>query len=162
MQGFPEALFVHLLKVMVHPNNETRVGAHKIFVVLLTSNFGIRHETALMRRGFHLEPKNWHADVAAAPKSIATLLDKLRKGNDFFQLDEHVGDGIDVCKEKNAAEEKKQVVAQKTSSSLTRISSIIDKAAGSTGLTLAVRNYVRGCLRPHLHLCILLFPFIVL
>lgn len=32
---FPEALFHHLLPAMVHPDHETRIGAHRIFSVVL-------------------------------------------------------------------------------------------------------------------------------
>lgn len=35
LQAFPEALFHQLLKAMVHPDRETRVGAHRIFSVVL-------------------------------------------------------------------------------------------------------------------------------
>lgn len=34
-QAFPEALFHQLLLAMVHPDHETRVGAHRIFSVVL-------------------------------------------------------------------------------------------------------------------------------
>ncbi|XP_039116167.1 protein SEMI-ROLLED LEAF 2-like isoform X2 [Dioscorea cayenensis subsp. rotundata] len=34
-KAFPEALFHQLLKAMVHPDRETRVGAHRIFSVVL-------------------------------------------------------------------------------------------------------------------------------
>jgi len=35
LQAFPEALFHQLLPAMVHPDHETRVGAHRIFSVVL-------------------------------------------------------------------------------------------------------------------------------
>lgn len=35
LQAFPEALFHQLLLAMVHPDHETRVGAHRIFSVVL-------------------------------------------------------------------------------------------------------------------------------
>lgn len=34
-QAFPESLFHQLLPAMVHPDHETRVGAHRIFSVVL-------------------------------------------------------------------------------------------------------------------------------
>ncbi|KAJ6756298.1 putative EXPRESSED-RELATED [Salix purpurea] len=37
---FPEALFHQLLPAMVHPDHETRVGAHRIFSVVLVPIFG--------------------------------------------------------------------------------------------------------------------------
>uniref|UniRef100_A0A7N0VMA9 ARM repeat superfamily protein n=1 Tax=Kalanchoe fedtschenkoi TaxID=63787 RepID=A0A7N0VMA9_KALFE len=136
-QGFPEALFVYLLKVMVHPNVEKRIGAHRIFVVLLTANFNVRHETASLKCDFHLEPRNWQADTASARSSICTLLEKLRKEKDCVQAAKHIGDCVDVCKEKNVIDEKKQMRTQKSSSILYKVNSIIDKAAGSTGLCVA-------------------------
>lgn len=35
MQAFPEALFYQLLLVMVYPDKETRIGAHRVFSVVL-------------------------------------------------------------------------------------------------------------------------------
>ncbi|CAM8969105.1 unnamed protein product [Rhodiola kirilowii] len=130
-QGFPEALFIHLLKVMEHPKVETRIGAHRIFIVLLTANFNIQHATASLRPGFHHELRKWQAETAAAHSTIATLLEKLRKEKDGGQVDNRIGEGVDTCEEKNAVDDKKQ----KSSYSLYKISSIIDKTADSAGLS---------------------------
>ncbi|KAL9660108.1 hypothetical protein QQ045_024919 [Rhodiola kirilowii] len=133
-QGFPEALFVHLLIVMVHPNIQTRLGAHRIFGVLLTANFESEHETASLRYGFHHQPKNWQVDTEAAHNSISTLLEKLRKEKDSVQAGKHNGGCVDSCNEKVLVGEKKQMHTQK-SSSLYKVSSFIDKTSGAVGLS---------------------------
>ncbi|CAM8888674.1 unnamed protein product [Rhodiola kirilowii] len=141
-QGFPEAIFVHLLKVMVHPNIQTRLGAHRIFGVLLTANFESEHETASLRYGFHHQPKNWQVDTEAAHNSISTLLEKLRKEKDSVQAEKHNGGCVDSCNEKVLVGEKKQMHTQK-SSSLYKVSSFIDKTSGAVGLSEAEPYFLK-------------------
>lgn len=136
MQGFPEALFVHLLKIMAYPNVVTRIGAHRIFVVLLSANCNKRHTTASLGCGLHLEQQKWHTD-RAVHSSIASLLEKLRKEKDGDQSSNNIGNAVDFCNEKNTVDDKKQVCSQINSSNLYKISSIIDKTTAEAVRILA-------------------------
>lgn len=48
MQAFPEALFHQLLPAMVHQDNETRIGAHRIFSVVLVPSSVCPHASPSM------------------------------------------------------------------------------------------------------------------
>ncbi|XP_057960822.1 protein SEMI-ROLLED LEAF 2 isoform X2 [Malania oleifera] len=128
-QMFPEALLVQLLKVMLHPDLETRVGAHQLFSALLipVPNYP-RHEVASMRSGYLYEPRRWRSATASAFASISALLEKLRREKDGNKL-EKLGNAIqDECKERDIGEEElKQGRAHKNSSNFYKISSFIDR-----------------------------------
>ncbi|KAI3750265.1 hypothetical protein L2E82_20898 [Cichorium intybus] len=47
-KAFPEALFHQLLPAMVHQDNETRIGAHRIFSVVLVPSSVCPHSSPLM------------------------------------------------------------------------------------------------------------------
>ncbi|CAK9238619.1 unnamed protein product [Sphagnum jensenii] len=83
-QEFPEALFNELLRAMLHPDVETRIGAHRILVVLLvpaSASQSSRYEQQFLP----------YADVSAAASptrsrrrvsafaSAAVLFERLRK-----------------------------------------------------------------------------------
>ncbi|CAN7025144.1 unnamed protein product [Brassica rapa subsp. trilocularis] len=76
-QAFPDALLDALLKAMLHPNVETRVGAHEIFSVILLPCSG-KYQAAL-------------ASVRSSGyvTSIAARLEKLRKEKDGVKVEKN-------------------------------------------------------------------------
>ncbi|KAK6911653.1 hypothetical protein RJ641_023746 [Dillenia turbinata] len=134
-QVFPEALLIQLLKVMLHPDVEARIGAHQIFSVLLIPNSNnLRHEVGLLRSGYFREPR-WHSDTSSAFASITALLEKLRREKDGKNTDKHGSNSSDDTKEKdNFNEDRKHGRALKNSPNYCKISSIIERKAGSTSM----------------------------
>ncbi|KAF5952160.1 hypothetical protein HYC85_010104 [Camellia sinensis] len=130
-QVFPEALLVQLLKVMLHPDVEVRVGAHKIFSGLLipSSNHPLRDVSN--------HPRRWHSNSASAFASITALLERLRREKDGTKVQKHAINIRDDFNERDAEEERQQGRALKNSPNFYKISSIIDKTAGSTSLAVA-------------------------
>jgi hypothetical protein len=138
MQVFPEALLIQLLKVMLHPDVEARVGAHQIFSALLfpSSNHPL-HEVASLRSSFLHQPRRWHSNTASA--SVTALLEKLRREKDGTKVEKHGNNVHDDFKERDIVEEDwKQGCARKNSPNFYKFSSIIDRTAGSTRLSEAV------------------------
>lgn len=135
-QVFPESLLVQLLKVMLHPDVEARLGAHQIFsVLLIPSSNHPRQTVASLRSGYLYEQRRWHSNTASAFASITARLEKLRKEKDGTKI-EHGNNVQDDLKEKEIAEEDwKHGRARKNSPNFYNLSSIIDRTAGSTSLT---------------------------
>ncbi|KAK3031229.1 hypothetical protein RJ639_036884, partial [Escallonia herrerae] len=131
-QVFPEALLVQLLKVMLHPDVEVRVGAHQIFsALLIPSSNHPRHNASdhTMR---------WHSNTACTFASISALLEKLRSEKDGTKVEKHGNYVQDDLRERdNTEEEWKQGWIRKHSPNFLKISSFIDKTAGSTNLAEA-------------------------
>ncbi|PON57610.1 Coatomer beta subunit [Trema orientale] len=138
-QLFPESLLVQLLKVMLHPDLEVRVGAHQIFSILLVpSSNRPRHQVASLRSGFLYQSRRWHSSTAAAFASITARLEKLRKEKDGTKAEKHGNSCHDDFEERdNVDEECKQGRGRKNSPNFYKISSIIDRKAGSVGLNEA-------------------------
>ncbi|EEF49964.1 conserved hypothetical protein [Ricinus communis] len=147
-QGFPEALLIQLLKVMLHPNVEVRVGAHQILsVLLIPSSSHPRHGVIPLQSGYIREPRN--SNTASAFSSIAALLEKLRREKDGTRMDKHKNNVPDDYKERDAIEEDwKQGQLRKNSPNFYNISSIIDRTSGTTSLAEAVRKFILGMLHP--------------
>ncbi|XP_047975823.1 protein SEMI-ROLLED LEAF 2 isoform X1 [Salvia hispanica] len=127
-QVFPEALFVQLLKVMLHPDVEIRIGGHQIFCVLLIPSF------AHARSDFTNHPRRWHSKSMSTFSSIAFLLEKLRleiNGTKF----KHGGEKDDFQQLNKVEEEWKHGRSHKNSPNIHLISSLMDKAGGPTSLT---------------------------
>ncbi|EXB52895.1 hypothetical protein L484_004959 [Morus notabilis] len=79
-KAFPETLFHQLLPAMVHPDHETRVGAHRIFsVVLVPSSVFPRSSPSILesKKGMDL-PRTLSRTVSVFSSSAA-LFEKLRK-----------------------------------------------------------------------------------
>ncbi|XP_019059160.1 PREDICTED: uncharacterized protein LOC104824606 [Tarenaya hassleriana] len=77
---FPEALFHQLLQAMVHPDHETRIGAHRIFsVVLVPTSVCPRPSlvNADLKKGMGL-PRSLSRTVSVFSSSAA-LFEKLKK-----------------------------------------------------------------------------------
>ncbi|XP_010546763.1 PREDICTED: uncharacterized protein LOC104818746 [Tarenaya hassleriana] len=123
-QVFPDALLDALLKAMLHPNVETRVGAHEIFSVLLIprSNQSRTGLASVRSSGYLNEPRNCRTDKTSAFTPIAALLDKLRREKDGSNND------------KNGYSAHEELKNCKTSPNFHKLNSIIDKTSGFTNL----------------------------
>ncbi|KAK0599685.1 hypothetical protein LWI29_007654 [Acer saccharum] len=135
-QVFPEMLLAQILKVMLHPNVETRVGAHQIFsVLLIPSSNHQHHEAASLRSGYLCEARRWRSDTASTFTSITTLLEKLRRDKDGVKM-EKSGYNVheDVRGRDVVEDDRKQGCALKNSPNVYKLSSIIDRTAGPTNL----------------------------
>ncbi|GAV92254.1 hypothetical protein CFOL_v3_35635 [Cephalotus follicularis] len=138
-QVFPEALLEQLLKGMLHPNVEARVGAHQIFsVLLIPSSNQSQHEVASLLSRYLYEPRRWHSNSASAFASITTLLEKLRREKDGTKTETNGPNVLDEFKGREIAEEDwKHGRPHKNSSNIYKLSSIIDRTAGPTSLAEA-------------------------
>ncbi|PON91725.1 Armadillo-type fold containing protein [Trema orientale] len=98
--AFPETLFHQLLPAMVHPDHETRVGAHRIFsVVLVPSSVCPRSLPPISesKKAFDL-PRTLSRTVSVFSSSAA-LFEKLRKENFLSQenvLQDHQDNFVNV------------------------------------------------------------------
>ncbi|CAA7017161.1 unnamed protein product [Microthlaspi erraticum] len=124
-QVFPDALLDALLKAMLHPNVETRVGAHEIFSVILLPSSGQSQAglASVRASGYLSESRNWKSDTTSAFTSIAARLDKLRKEKDGVKVEKN---GYN-----NTHEELKNY---KSSPNFHKLNSIIDRNAGFVNL----------------------------
>ncbi|KAJ4845917.1 hypothetical protein Tsubulata_045624 [Turnera subulata] len=138
-QVFPEELLIHLLKAMLHPDVDVRVGAHQIFSILLIPNSNSpSHDVSSARAGYICEPKRWTSDNASASTSIAALLEKLRREKDGVKMDKHVNNVHDESKEREVVDEEwKQGRARKNSPNFYKLTSIIDRTSGTTSIVEA-------------------------
>ncbi|KAL7082972.1 hypothetical protein ACP275_14G133400 [Erythranthe tilingii] len=121
-QVFPDALFIQLLKVMLHPDIEIRVGGHQIFCILVIPSF------AHARNDVSNHTRRWHSKSASTFSSITSLLDKLR-------LEVYGGTNTNNATEK-LDEESKHGKSHKSSPNMHIISSIVDRSNGPA-LTLS-------------------------
>ncbi|KAG2278586.1 hypothetical protein Bca52824_061141 [Brassica carinata] len=121
-QVFPDTLLDALLKAMLHPNVETRVGAHEIFSVILLPSSGQSQAglASVRASGYLNESRNLRSDTTSAFTSMAARLDKLRKEKD----------GVKV--EKNGYNE--DLKNYKSSPNFHKLNSMIDRTAGSVSL----------------------------
>ncbi|KAF8394670.1 hypothetical protein HHK36_020886 [Tetracentron sinense] len=130
-QVFPEALLLQLLKTMLHPDIEARIGAHQIFsVILVPSSNHPGNEVASLQSGYLYEPRRWQSKTASTFASATALFEKLRREKDSAKVEKHGNNSQDEFKEREVAEEDWR---RKTSPNFYKISSsIIDRTAGST------------------------------
>ncbi|GFY96226.1 Uncharacterized protein Acr_11g0005320 [Actinidia rufa] len=78
-QAFPEALFHQLLPAMVHPDHETRIGAHRIFsVVLVPSSVRARTSSAVPESKNAADLARTLSRTVSVFSSSAALFQKLR------------------------------------------------------------------------------------
>ncbi|OVA16780.1 hypothetical protein BVC80_1543g235 [Macleaya cordata] len=143
---FPEALLVQLLKTMMHPDVEARVGAHQIFsVLLIPSSNHLRHELTSLHSGFLYEARRWHCKTASAFASATALLEKLRREKDGAKVEKDGNDAYDESKEREPIEEEwKQGWIHKNSPNFYKINcSLIDKTTGSTSSLEAEPNIIK-------------------
>lgn len=129
-QVFPDALLDALLKAMLHPNVETRVGAHEIFSVILLPSSGQSQAglASVRASGYLNESRNLKSDTTtSAFTSIAARLDKLRKEKDGVKI------------EKNGYNE--DLKNYKSSPNFHKLNSMIDRTAGSVSLADMVKHF---------------------
>ncbi|KAK9919970.1 hypothetical protein M0R45_028540 [Rubus argutus] len=133
-QVFPESLLVQLLKVMMHPDVEVRIGSHQIFsVLLIPCSNRPRHEVAPLQSGFVYQSRKGNSNTASIA-SITARLEKLRRERDGPKAEKHETDiACDEFRDRDIAEEDwKQGRTHKSSPNFYKISSIIEKTAGSS------------------------------
>ncbi|KAG6694189.1 hypothetical protein I3842_09G037100 [Carya illinoinensis] len=79
-KAFPEALFHQLLLAMVHPDHETRIGAHRIFsVVLVPSSVFPRPSSSIPNSKKASDLPRTLSRTVSVFSSSAALFEKLRK-----------------------------------------------------------------------------------
>lgn len=79
-QAFPETLFHQLLPAMVHPDHETRVGAHRIFsVVLVPTSVFPRPYSSMPETKKGLDFPRTLSRTVSVFSSSAALFEKLKK-----------------------------------------------------------------------------------
>lgn len=141
---FPESLLVQLLKVMAHPDTEARVGAHQIFSILLVpSSSRLRHEVASLRSGFLHQSRRWHSNTSSTFASITARLEKLRKEKGGSKAEKHCNNAHDDFEERDiVGEDYKQGRGHKNSPNFYKISSIIERTAGSISLNEVASNFI--------------------
>lgn len=84
-KAFPEALFHQLLPAMVHPDHETRIGAHRIFsVVLVPSSVCPRQSSGISDSKKTKIPRSLSRAVSVFSSSAA-LFEKLREEKSSFR-----------------------------------------------------------------------------
>lgn len=129
---------------MLHPDLEVRVGAHQIFSILVVpSSNRPRHEVASLRSGFLYQSRRWHSNTASAFSSITARLEKLRREKDGAKTEKRRNNSLDNFEEKDHVEEDcKPGRGRKNSPKFYKISSIIDRKAGSIGLNETVSNFL--------------------
>ncbi|XP_024387366.1 protein SEMI-ROLLED LEAF 2 isoform X2 [Physcomitrium patens] len=80
-QEFPESLFKELLQAMLHPDLETRIGAHRVFILLLVPSSvsqSSRYEHQFLPHSDGLSPSRGKRRVSAF-SSAAALFERLRR-----------------------------------------------------------------------------------
>lgn len=85
LQEFPESLFTELLQAMLHPDLETRTGAHRIFVLLLVPSSvsqSSRYEQQFLPHTDLPSPSRSKKRVSAF-SSAAALFERLRRDRSF-------------------------------------------------------------------------------
>lgn len=89
-KAFPEALFHQLLLAMVHPDHETRVGAHRIFsVILVPSSVCPRPGSANSESQKTYDLRRTLSRTVSVFSSSAAIFEKLKK--DKFSERENTG-----------------------------------------------------------------------
>ncbi|KAG9457865.1 hypothetical protein H6P81_002373 [Aristolochia fimbriata] len=123
-QIFPEALLMQLLKTMVHPDVETRIGAHWIFAALLVPiSDTSRHEG------------RWQSKTVSTSASVTALLEKLRKEKECISAEMHGHDVHDDQRERDGIEEEwKQGWTRRRSPNFYNTNYYFDRRAGVTCL----------------------------
>lgn len=123
----------------MHPDVETRVGAHQIFSVLLGQNPDHpRHESEYL-----YETKKWQSRTTSVFESATALLEKLRKEKECLNLDKKGTDANDGNKIRTVGDEEwKRNWVQKSLPYFSKLSSsVIDRIATYTGSLENVSNF---------------------
>ncbi|XP_062215824.1 protein SEMI-ROLLED LEAF 2 isoform X2 [Phragmites australis] len=113
---FPEALLQQILKSMIHPDVDTRVGAHHMFsAVIVRGPSHLRNESEYL-----YETKKWQSRTTSVFASATALLEKLRKEKE--SSDKPRSMMHDDLKERNMHEEEnKHVWARRNSAYFSKL-----------------------------------------
>ncbi|KAL6902259.1 hypothetical protein ACP4OV_005135 [Aristida adscensionis] len=113
---FPEALLQQILKSMIHPDVDTRVGAHHMFsAVIVRGPSHPRNESEYL-----YETKKWQSRTTSVFASATALLEKLRKEKGSSDKPRNVMH--DDVKERNMHEEEnKHVWARRNSAYFSKL-----------------------------------------
>lgn len=143
VQVFPEALLFQLTKSMMHSDVVTRIGAHRIFAVLLvpTSNHPRYDFTSFQSEYF--KPRRWQYESASAFASATALLEKLRREKECAKFDKHVNDSHDEFKHREIVDEdwKHGLVCKSSPNFYKTGCSIIDRTSVPTSSADTVSIY---------------------
>ncbi|GKV25742.1 hypothetical protein SLEP1_g35137 [Rubroshorea leprosula] len=82
-KAFPEALFHHLLPAMVHPDHETRIGAHSIFSVVLVPSSVCPHPSSVSSKSKKAKVPQTLSRAVSVFSSSAALFEMLREEKSF-------------------------------------------------------------------------------
>ncbi|XP_028776287.1 uncharacterized protein LOC114733043 [Neltuma alba] len=103
-KAFPEALFHQLLLAMVHPDHETRVGAHRIFSVVLVPSSVCPQPSSLVPspvKAAHANvPRTLSRNVSVFSSSAA-LFQKMDRKKPVFPEDSHNRTAVDGAAKTN-------------------------------------------------------------
>jgi hypothetical protein len=127
---FPEALLQQILKSMVHPDTDTRVGAHHIFSAVIVR--GPSHQRGDSE--YLYETKKWQSRATSVFASATALLEKLRREKECSSSDKPGNTMHDDGKERNMNEEdNKHVWARKSPAYFSKlVFSFVDRWAALT------------------------------
>jgi hypothetical protein len=125
---FPEALLQQILKSMVHPDVDTRVGAHHMFSAVIVQGPSRQRSES----DFLYETKKWQSRTTSVFASATALLEKLRREKESLGSDKT--GNMDDEKEKSISEEEnKHVWARKNSAYFSKlVFSFTDRYAALT------------------------------
>ncbi|KAL1121403.1 hypothetical protein V6Z11_D01G229900 [Gossypium hirsutum] len=115
-KAFPESLFHQLLPAMVHPDHETRIGAHRIFSVVLVPTSVCPQQSSVPPLTNKVIPRTLSRTVSVFSSSAA-LFEKLRKEKSFSR-----GNGY-IEKESIVNEGSNNMILNRLNSSYSRASS---------------------------------------
>ncbi|CAN6295342.1 unnamed protein product [Urochloa humidicola] len=114
---FPEALLQQILKAMVHPDIDTRVGAHHMFSAIV-----VRGPSHLRSESEYLYETKKQSRTTSVFASATALLEKLRREKESLSSDKPRNIINDDVKEKNTHEEDhKQVLSQRNSAYFSKL-----------------------------------------
>ncbi|RWR95224.1 protein EFR3 A-like protein isoform X2 [Cinnamomum micranthum f. kanehirae] len=133
-QVFPEGLLPQLTKSMMHSDAVTRIGAHRIFAVLLVPTSSHPRYDFASFQSEYFKPRRWQSETVSASASASALLKKLRREKECAKLDKHANDAHDEFKYREIVDEdQKHGWVCKRSPNFYKIScSIIDRTSVST------------------------------
>ncbi|PPR84914.1 hypothetical protein GOBAR_AA35799 [Gossypium barbadense] len=115
-KAFPESLFHQLLPAMVHPDHETRIGAHRIFSVVLVPTSVCPQQSSVPPLTNKAIPRTLSRTVSVFSSSAA-LFEKLRKEKSFSR-----GNGY-IEKQSIVNEGSNNMILNRLNSSYSRASS---------------------------------------
>ncbi|CAN6301144.1 unnamed protein product [Urochloa humidicola] len=114
---FPKALLQQILKAMVHPDIDTRVGAHHMFSAII-----VQGPSHLRSESEYLYETKKQSRTTSVFASATALLEKLRREKESLSSDKPRNIINDDVKEKNTHEEDhKQVLSQKKSAYFSKL-----------------------------------------